>query len=95
MNYLSPDAEVKNNDLIFTSPTSATFPPDILIGAVANVYALDPFLAFQSVEIKPALDASTLKEVMILKQASASAKLAETTRAAMGDEPLTEEADAP
>lgn len=98
MNYLSPDAEIKNNDLVYTSPTSATFPPDILLGTVANVYALDPFLAFQSVEVKPALDASTLKEVMILKQASASAKLAESARAAMGTsepEPEPEEGAQP
>ena len=85
MNYLSPDAEVKKGDLVYTSPTSATFPPDILLGSVAKVFPIDPFLTFQSVEIQAGLDASRLKEVMILKQAPASAaRMAETVRAALG-----------
>lgn len=83
MNYLSPDAVVRAGDLVYTSPTSATFPPDVLLGTVSSVYALDPFLAFQSVEVKPAISASSLDEVMILKEASVSAKLAATARAAM------------
>jgi rod shape-determining protein MreC len=87
MNYLSPDAEVKQGDLVYTSPTSATFPPDVLLGHVAKVNPLDPFLTFQSVEVQTALDPSRLKEVMILKQAPASAaRMAETARAALGGE---------
>lgn len=66
MNYLSPDAEIKNGDLVYTSPTSATFPADVLLGIVAKIFPLDPFLTFQSVEVRPALEASSLKEVMIL-----------------------------
>lgn len=93
MNYLSPDAEVKQGDLVYTSPTSTTFPPDVLLGTVSRVYAADPFLTFQSVEVKPWLDASRLKEVMILKQATASAqRLADTARAALGgDAPAIDE----
>ena len=94
MNYLSPEAEIKEGDLVLTSPTSATFPPDVRLGKVAKVHALDPFLTFQSVEIQPSLEASMLKEVMILRQQSAAAaRLAETARAAMGgDAPEEEEA---
>lgn len=66
MNYLSPDAVLDRGDLAYTSATSATFPPDILIGRVARVYPLDPFLTFKSVEVEPTLDASQITEVMIL-----------------------------
>lgn len=93
MNYLSPDADVKEGDLVFTSPTSATFPPDVLLGRVAKVNPLDPFLTFQSVEVRTVLDASRLKEVMILKLAPASAaRMAETARAALGgDQPAIDD----
>lgn len=94
MNYLSPDAQVHTGDLVYTSPTSATFPSDVLLGTVSSVYALDPFLAFQSVEVRPAVGASSLDEVMILRQASVSAKLAESARAAMeADKPAPSEDD--
>jgi rod shape-determining protein MreC len=67
MNYLNSEAAIDAQDLAYTSPTSATFPPDVLIGRVARVYPRDPFLAFQSVEVAPALDAAALQEVLILR----------------------------
>jgi rod shape-determining protein MreC len=67
LNYLSPDTKAAIGDRVYTSPTSATFPADVLIGTVSNVFPPDPFLTFQSVEVQPALDASRLTEVMILK----------------------------
>ena len=67
MNYLNSEASIDHDDLVYTSPTSATFPPDVLIGRVARVYPRDPFLAFQSVEVSPALDAAALQEVLILR----------------------------
>ncbi|MBI4376200.1 MAG: hypothetical protein HY549_07090, partial [Elusimicrobia bacterium] len=67
LNYLPPDATIERGDLIFTSPTSATFPPEILIGTVSGLFERDAFLTFQSVEVKPAIEASRLKEVMMLK----------------------------
>ena len=67
MNYLNAEAVIALGDSAYTSPTSATFPPDILIGRVARVYPRDPFLTFQSVELTPALDASSLQEVMVLR----------------------------
>lgn len=66
MNYLNSEAHIVANDSVYTSPTSATFPPDVLIGRVAKVYPHDPFLAFQAVEVDPALDATSLQEVLIL-----------------------------
>lgn len=70
MNYLNAEAVISTGDAAYTSPTSATFPPDLLVGRVARVYPRDPFLTFQSVEIAPALDASSLQEVMILRSSA-------------------------
>ena len=70
MNYVSAEATIASDDSVYTSPTSATFPPDVLIGRVAKVYPRDPFLAFQSVEVSPALDAASLQEVLILRAAA-------------------------
>jgi rod shape-determining protein MreC len=67
MNYINTEARIVGGDSVYTSPTSATFPPDVLIGRLAQVYPRDPFLAFQSVDISPALDAAALQEVMILR----------------------------
>ncbi|MBI4059841.1 MAG: rod shape-determining protein MreC [Elusimicrobia bacterium] len=67
MNYLNAEAVLSEGDSVYTSPTSATFPPDILIGRVVRVNPRDPFLTFQSVEISPAADASSLQELMILR----------------------------
>jgi rod shape-determining protein MreC len=67
MNYLNSEARLVPDDFVYTSPTSATFPPDVLIGRVAKIYPRDPFLAFQSVEVAPALDAAALQEVLILR----------------------------
>jgi rod shape-determining protein MreC len=67
MNYLNAEARLSEGDFVYTSPTSATFPPDVLIGRIARVNPRDPFLTFQSVEISPAADASSLQELMILR----------------------------
>lgn len=66
MNYLPLEADLAVGQRVHSSATSATFPPDILIGTVSRIFDRDPFLAFQSVEVEPAVPASTLKEVMIL-----------------------------
>lgn len=67
MSYLPPDAVLEVGDRVYTSPTSATFPAEVLIGTVVKVYPKDPFLTFQSVEVRPAVDASSMDELMILK----------------------------
>ena len=67
MNYLNAESALSAGDSVYTSPTSATFPPDVLIGRVAKVNPRDQFLTFQSVEIDPAADASSLQELMILR----------------------------
>ncbi len=67
MNYVNSEARIVGDDIVFTSPTSVTFPPDVLIGRVAQVNPRDPFLALQSVDVSPALDAASLQEVLILR----------------------------
>lgn len=67
MNYVNSEAKIVGDDSVFTSPTSVTFPPDVLIGRVAQVNPRDPFLALQSVEVTPALDAASLQEVLVLR----------------------------
>jgi rod shape-determining protein MreC len=67
MNYLNAEVQLSTGDSVYTSPTSATFPPDVLIGKVARVNPRDPFLTFQSVEVNPAADASSLQDMMILR----------------------------
>jgi len=66
MNYLPIEATVQVGEAVYTSPTSETFPPDLLIGTVSAVFERDPFLTFQSVEVTPAVPVGSLKEVMIL-----------------------------
>lgn len=73
MNYIHSEAKVYQGDEVLTSQTSATFPPDIVIGRVSKVFPRDPFLTFQSVEVRPAVEASAFSEVVILKQAQAAA----------------------
>jgi len=66
MNYLPIEAAVQVGEAVYTSATSETFPPDLLIGTVSRVFERDPFLTFQAVEVAPAVPVGSLKEVMIL-----------------------------
>lgn len=85
MNYLHAEAQLSLGDSVYTSPTSATFPSDVLIGRVARVNPRDPFLTFQSVEVAPAADASSLQELMILRAAGPVAS--STTAVASSEAP--------
>ncbi|MBI3551969.1 MAG: rod shape-determining protein MreC [Elusimicrobia bacterium] len=81
MNYLIPDATIEKGDMVYTSPTSATFPPDVLIGTVTQIYPPDQELEWKSVAVAPAADASRLEEVLILKiqsEAAEAPKLSQT-----------------
>lgn len=67
MNYLSLQAAPQIGEAVAASATSPTFPEGVVVGTVARVFPRDAFLTFQSVEVAPAVEVSTLKEVMILK----------------------------
>lgn len=75
MNYINSEAKIVAGDSVYTSPTSVTFPPDVLVGSVAEVNPRDPFLAFQSVEVAPAMDAASLQEVLILRARAPSGEV--------------------
>lgn len=66
MNYLPLDAQFSVGQEVRSSATSATFPPDILIGQVTRVFQQDSFLTFRSVEVAPAVEASAVQEVLVL-----------------------------
>jgi len=66
MNYLPLGADISIGAKVYTSPTSATFSADLLIGTITRKFERDPFLAFQSVEVTPSIPAASLKEVLIL-----------------------------
>jgi rod shape-determining protein MreC len=66
MNYLPPEGKLEVGSPVYTSPTSATFGRDMLIGTISRIFPRDPFLQFQSVEVTPAVRASALKEIMVL-----------------------------
>lgn len=66
MNYLPVESLLLIGDRVATSPTSVTFPPDIPIGTISRIFPPDPFLAFQSVEVSPAVRVSSLKKVLVL-----------------------------
>ena len=66
MNYLPVDADFQVGDEVQSSPTSASFPPGLPVGRISKVFARDPFLAFQSVEVERAVPAGKVKEVMVL-----------------------------
>jgi len=70
MNYLPVEAKVRIGDEVATSPTSATFPPDLPIGTVSRAFERDPFLAFQTVEVAALVHPGALKEVLILRRKS-------------------------
>jgi rod shape-determining protein MreC len=72
MNYLPAEVALSTGDLVYTSPTSATFPGEILLGRVVAINPRDPFLTFQSVEVRPAADAAALSQVMVLRAAGAA-----------------------
>jgi rod shape-determining protein MreC len=66
MNYLPVEAAPTVGEGVFTSPTSATFPPGLLIGTVSKIFERDPFLTLQAVEVVPAAPVGALAEVMII-----------------------------
>ena len=67
MDYIDSDARIVPGDQVYSSPTSVTFPADVLIGRVFSVNPRDPFLAAQSAEIVPAVGGASLQEVLVLR----------------------------
>lgn len=67
--YLGRDDEVRVGDLVHTSGLGQRFPASILVGRITRIVRADSGM-FQEVEVAPAVDFSTLDEVLILESGS-------------------------
>ncbi len=67
--YLGRDDLVRVGDLIHTSGLGQRFPASILVGRVTRIVHADSGM-FQEVEVAPAVDFSTLDEVLVLSEGS-------------------------
>lgn len=67
--YLQRSDEVEVGDEVYTSGLGQRFPPSILVGRVERVVRRD-FGLYQEVEVTPAVDFSSLEEVLILTEGS-------------------------
>ena len=65
--YLSRDDGVRVGDLVHTSGLGQRFPASILVGRVTRIVRQD-FGLYQEVEVTPAVDFSSLQEVLILTE---------------------------
>jgi rod shape-determining protein MreC len=83
--YLGRDDEVRVGDLVHTSGLGQRFPASILVGRITRIVRADSGM-FQEVEVAPAVDFSTLDEVLVLEGGSRSEARADTD-----DEPITGE----
>ena len=63
LKYLSSDTRSKPGDLIFTSGLSLLYPEGILVGKIRRLKRNSPLLF--SAEIKPAVNLSSLEEVIV------------------------------
>jgi rod shape-determining protein MreC len=59
-----PDAKVKVGDEVVTSGLGASFPAGLVVGKVVKIIGDDGM--FQSVEVKPTVDVSRVRAVMVL-----------------------------
>lgn len=67
--YLQREEEVQVGDEVYTSGLGQRFPANILVGRVTRVVRED-FGLYQEAEVTPAVDFSTLEEVLILTAGS-------------------------
>ncbi|MCB4792656.1 MAG: rod shape-determining protein MreC [Elusimicrobia bacterium] len=65
LNYLMKENDIKVGDKVVTSPLSSVFPPNILIGRMAEIAPSDDE-RFKSVFVEPGADINNLKEVIVL-----------------------------
>jgi len=66
LSYIPLDANVDVGARVFTSPTSAVFPPGILIGRIIRAYQREGTSVFLSAEVEPYVNIGGLKELFIV-----------------------------
>jgi rod shape-determining protein MreC len=74
--YLGREDAVRVGDLLHTSGLGQRFPASILVGRVSRIVRQD-FGLWQEVEVTPAVDFSTLDEVLVLTEGSRAQSLEE------------------
>ena len=66
LDYVSAEADVRENDLIVTSGLDGIFPKGLLLGRVVKIYPGRTRGLFRPIEVKPAVDFQKLEEVLVL-----------------------------
>ncbi len=65
MTFIPLDAEIQENDLVFTSGLGGNFPPDIVIGYVTSTRQFE-FELFQEADVSSLVDFDTLEIVLVI-----------------------------
>jgi len=85
-----PDSKVKIGDEVVTSGLGASFPAGLVVGKISKIIGDDGM--FQSVEVKPTVDVSRVRAVMVLlappPPPDPDAKLRRRSEPAFGTRPL-------
>lgn len=66
LDYVPAEADVRENDVIVTSGFDGLYPKGILVGRVSKIYPGRIKGLFRPIEVRPAVDFSSLEEVLIL-----------------------------
>lgn len=65
LRFVTKDASIKPGDLVVTSGLDRVYPKGLVLGTVGSVSVAGPGL-FQSVSVKPAVDAQRAEEVLVV-----------------------------
>jgi rod shape-determining protein MreC len=65
IDYLLRKEEVKKGDLVVTSGVASVFPKDLPVGRISNV-TRRTYGLYQEVEVTPAVDMSSLREMLVI-----------------------------
>ncbi|OAG26897.1 rod shape-determining protein MreC [Thermodesulfatator autotrophicus] len=68
LDYVSAEADVRENDMVVTSGFDALFPKGLLLGYVSRIKAGRSQGLFKPIEIKPAVKLDNIEEVIVLRK---------------------------
>ena len=87
--YLGREDAVRVGDLVHTSGLGQRFPASILVGRVTRIVRQD-FGLYQQVEVTPAVDLSTLDEVLVLTEGAREQSVVEAGQSGREEDPVEE-----
>lgn len=64
--YLPVAAKIGVGDEVWTSPSSLTFPPGILVGKVEKILPVDSYLPYREIQVRPAVHPGQVSHVLVL-----------------------------